>query len=382
MLNRRSFLKLSSASLLALGLPLSGCGSGSASGSGSAGGAGGNAIEKTSDGLSKVTFVSPTALESFDYLGIYAGIKMGYFAEEGIELKLVEQTGTDDAKMISSGTAQFGYPSPGVMWSCIDAGVTNLKAITNYDIIQIFGIATNKDAGIESFDDLKGKDIALAVESWSALISPILDKSGLSTSDVNMVVYGDGRYEAVRSGKAPALATWLSEYSQLVGQGYDLGYLNGNDVAPQVSNSLVTSTDFIESNPDIVQGMVNAFTKALYFCYCNPEAAADITLSSCPNLSIDWNGALGAAQGDIQQFFGMEAADQQAYIDNGIGTFDMEMAQNAADNLFDSQTISQQYKAEDYYTNDFADKVNLDQAAVQADAQAYQFESQQYADAH
>ena len=167
-----------------------------------------------------------------------------------------------------------------------------------------------------------------------------------------------------------------------MGQGYNLGYLNGNDVAPQVSNSLVTSTDFIESSPEIVQGMVNAFARALYFCYCNPEAAADITLASCPNLSIDWDGALGAAKGDIQQFFGMEDADQKAYIDGGLGKFDMKMAQNAADNLFDSQAISQKYKAEDHYTNDFADKIELDASAVEADAQAYQFQSKQYVESH
>lgn len=350
----------------------SGCG-----GAASSGGAAG-AVAKTADGLDQVTFVSPTPLESYDYLAIYAGQKLGYFKDEGIDLKLVEQTGTDDMKMLASGQAQFAYPSPGVMWSCIDAGITDVKAICNYDSIQIFGIAVNKSAGISSFEDLKGKNIALATESWSSLLAPVLSGAGLSTKDVNMVTYGDGRFEAVGSGSTPALGTWLSEYCQLTGQGYDLDYLDGNTVAPQVSNALCTSKKMMESNPDLVQRFVNAFTKSMYFCYCNPEAAADTTLLACPNLDIDWAGALGAAKGDVQQIFGVSEADQKKTIEGGIGKFDDTMCQNAADNLHKAGAVSKEYKAADYYTNEFAEKISWDKAEIEKDAKDYKCASAQY----
>lgn len=351
----------------------SGCGGAASSGVTSA-----NGTTKTADGLDQVTFVSPTALESFDYLAIYAGQKLGYFKDEGIDLKLVEQTGTDDMKMLASGQAQFAYPSPGVMWSCIDAGITDVKAICNYDSIQIFGIAVNKNAGISSFADLKGKNIAIATESWAPLLAPVLSSAGLSTKDVNMVTYGDGRYEAVGSGSVPALGTWLSEYTQLVGQGYDLDYLDGNQGAPQVSNSLCTSKEVMESNPDLVQRFVNAFTKSMYFCYCNPEAAADATLLACPNLDIDWKGALGAAKGDVQQFFGISEEDQKNTINAGIGKFDDTMCQNAATNLYKAGTVSKEYKAADYYTNEFSEKISWDKTKVEQDAKDYKCTSPQY----
>jgi ABC-type nitrate/sulfonate/bicarbonate transport system substrate-binding protein len=329
-------------------------------------------------GPDKVTFISPTPLESYDYLAIYAGMALGYFKDEGIDLTLIEQTGTDDMKMIASGQAQFGYPSPGVMWSCVDAGITGVKAVCNYDSIQIFGLATNKKAGITTFADLKGKTIALGADAWTAIMAPVFSGAGLKLSDVKFMTYGNGSYEATASGSAAALATWLSEYCQLVGQGYDFGYLDGNEVAPQVSNSLCTSEALIKSNPGLVQRFVNALTKSMYFCYLNVDAAADLTLLHCPNLKIEWDGAHGAAVGDVEQLFGISPDDQKAAVAAGIGKFDLKLCQNAADNLLKAGAVSKQYTAGDYYTNQFVNNLSWDKSKIETDAAAYKCSSPQY----
>lgn len=357
-------------------ISLAGC-SGASSSKGSSSSTTGAGLTKTSDGLTQVSFVSPTALQSYDYLAIYAADKLGYFKQEGLSIKYIEQTGTDDVKMIAAGKAQFGYPSPGVFMSSIDAGVTNVKAIANYDSIQIFGIAVNRSSGIKDWKDLKGKNLASYNESWSSLISPLLSKEGMSTKDVNIVSYGTGRYEATASGKAPALITWLSEYYQLVGQGYKFDYLDGNKVSPQVSNSICTSDEMIKDHPDVVKKFVRAMTKAMYFCYLNEEAAADITLLTCPNLEIDWQGALGATKGDVMQIFGTDDAAQKATIAAGIGKFDMTMTQNAADNLLKSGTLSKKITSSTYYTNNYVD-TSWDKTTVEQDAKAYQCSSKQY----
>lgn len=367
------------------GLLFAGCGSSSdvAAGSTDAGGTASTASSETSDGLTKVTFVSPTALESFDYLCIYAADYLGYFEEEGLEVEYVEQMGSDDCKMLAAGTAQFAYPSPGVMLSSVDAGVTDIQAILNYDSIQIFGFATNKDSGITDIAGLKETEIATPAEATAAVVSPILDRAGVNSDEVTFIAYGDSRYEAVASGATPALVTWLSEYYQLLGQGYDLGYIDGNEYAPQVSNSLCTSKTFAKEHPEIVEKFLRAFVKGMYFCYLNPEAAADITLLTCPNLEIDWDGACGAAVGDLKQIYGIEEEDMKADVDNGIGIFDMEMCQAACDNLYAAGTLSEEINAEDYYTNEYIEPIanSLDKAAVEADAESYQCSSKAYSEA-
>ena len=373
----KKIVSMSIAAVMSICL-LAGCSSGSTGGST-------EGTEKTgsngeSDGLTKVTFVSPTALESFDYLCIYAADYLGYFEDEGLDVEYVEQMGSDDCKMLAAGTAQFAYPSPGVMLSSVDAGVTDIQAILNYDSIQIFGFATNKDANIKDINDLVGKEIASPAEATAAVISPVLDKAGIDPSEVTFITYGDSRYEAVSSGATPALVTWLSEYYQLLGQGYDLDYIDGNEYAPQVSNSLCTSKTFAKENPETVNKFLRAFVKGMYFCYLNPEAAADITLLTCPNLEIDWDGACGASVGDIKQIFGIEEEDMKKDVEDGIGLFDMEMCQMACDNLLSAGTLSNEIKAEDYYTNEYVEPIaeSLDKATVEKDAESYECTSEAY----
>ncbi|MDR3365207.1 MAG: ABC transporter substrate-binding protein [Clostridiales Family XIII bacterium] len=367
-------------------LAFAGCGGGGTeAGGGAAGGSLAGADSTSPDSaagsLKKVSFVAPVALDSFDLMALYAADYLGYFEEEGIDVEFIEQLGTDDVKMVAAGTAQFSYPSPGVFMSSIDAGVDNVTAVANYCAIQIFGIATNKDSGIQSFEDLKGKQIALGSEAWTPLFTPILFKAGVQPEDVEMVSFGAGRYEACASGQTPALGTWLNEYYQLLGQGYDFEYLDGEQVAPQLSNALCTSNDIIESDPELVRSFIRAFVKGQYFLHLNPEACADITLYTRPDLKIDWAGAVGAAKGTDMMELGTTEAEQQARIEAGIGLFDMAYAQNAADNLLAAGAISGEIDASKYYTNDFVD-TGWDKAAVEADAAGYEFVSDVYSEAH
>jgi ABC-type nitrate/sulfonate/bicarbonate transport system substrate-binding protein len=351
---------------------------GDASGGGSAGG---GSEAASSGGLEQVKFVAPVALDSFDLMALYAADYLGYFEEEGLAVEFIEQLGTDDVKMVAAGQAQFSYPSPGVFMSSIDAGVDNVTAVCNYCAIQIFGIAFNKESGISDWEDLRGKQIAVGSEAWAPLFTPILFKAGISADEVEFVNYADARYAACEENQTPTLGTWLNEYYQLQGQGYDFGYLSGDEVAPQLSNALVTSNDIIENNPELVKKFTRAFTKGQYFLYLNPEACADITLYTRPNLVIDWEGAVGAAKGTNMMELGIPEEEQIARIEAGIGLFDMTYAQNAADNLLEAGAIQNAIDASQYYTNDYVDN-SWDKAEVEEDAANYEFVSKIYLEAH
>ncbi|MDR0875470.1 MAG: ABC transporter substrate-binding protein [Clostridiales Family XIII bacterium] len=366
--------------VMAVALALAGCGGGGGSTSSDKGS--GDADTGTANsGLKKVTFVGPVALDSFDQVALFAADYLGYFEEEGIDIEFVEQLGTDDVKMVAAGTAQFSYPSPGVFMSSLDAGVDNVTAICSYCSIQIFGVAYNKDSGISDWSDLEGKQMALGSEAWTPLYTPILFKAGLDPEQIEMISFGAGRFEACASGQTPTLGTWLNEYYQLLGQGYDFGYLDGNQVAPQLSNTLITSNDIIENDPDLVRSFIKAFAKGQYFLYLNPEAAADITLYTRPDLKIDWEGAVGAAKGTNEMELGRTEEEQKARVEKGIGYMDLAYAQNAADNLLAAGAISKAIDASQYYTNEFVDP-SWDKAPVEEDAANYEFVSAIYLDAH
>ncbi len=372
----KRFMCMLLAACLMTGL-LAGC-------TGSAGGSASSASPSASGAaLTEVKWVSPAALASLDFCWLYVADAMGYLADEGIKLDVVECTDGSDAKYLASGSADFGGFSPAVGLSSADAGAGNYTAVCNIVVNNIFGLAYKKGGSVSDWSDLSGKNIAALAESWPSLFNPILEAAKVDPKSVNYVVYGPAEYEALNSGNADAMGTWISEYYMCVGMGYDdWGYLNGNDVLPQIANSLWVNNDFAKAHPELVKGFVRALTKASYFCYLNPEAAADITLNKFPEIEITWEGAVGAVKGNVCGMIGATTADQEARVSaHKIGVFDMDTVKQTITNLYNGGSISKMLDAATYYTNDFVD-TSWDYAAVKADSDGYQFGSKLYTKTH
>ncbi len=354
---------------------ITGCGSSSSSDASSS-------SSSDSDGLTTVNFVTPTAEASLDLAWLYAADGMGYFEDEGIKINLIESTDGSDPKILASGQADFGGFSPSVGMSAVDTGATNIKAITNVVSQNHFGIAYNKNSGIKDWSDLEGENIGFLSDTGSVIYNPILDAAGVDSSLVNYVNYGNAEYEALDSGQVNAMGTWLSEYYMCEGMDYDWGYLSGDDVLPQIANSLWVNTDYAEKNPEIAKSFVKAVVKGMYFTYLNPEAVADIVLTKYPTIEITWDGAVGSVKGNLAAMLGMTEEDQAAVVDGKtIGQFDFDKVQQTMQNLYDGGATSQLYKAEDYYTNEYVDS-DVDYDAIAADSEAYEFTSAVYTEAN
>ena len=335
-----------------------------------------------SDGnLTEVNLVSPTALASLDLAWLYAADGMGYFEEEGIKLNLIESTDGSDPKILASGQADFAGFSPSVGMSAVDSGMDNIEAVCNIVGNNHFGIAYNLDSGISDWSDLEGENIGFLADTGSVIYNPILDAAGVDSSTVTFVNYGSSEYEALDSGQVKAMGTWLSEFYMCEGMGYKWGYLSGDEVLPQIANSLWVNTDYAEKNPDVVNAVVRAVRKGMYFMYLNPEAVADIILTRYPSIEMTWEGAVGSVNGNLNAMFGMSDEDKEAIISaKTIGQFEMDKVTTTMQNLYDGGATKKLYKAEEYYTNDYVSG-DIDYEAIKADSDAYEFTSQIYKDA-
>ena len=330
------------------------------------------------DGLTEVTMVSSSTVASMDFIWATVADKMGYFEDEGLKVNVVECTDGSDPKMLASGQADFGGFSPSVGLSAVDSGVTNIQAVDNLICGNIFGIACKSNSGIKDWSDLAGKDIAVLSSNFSVIFDPILSAAGVDPSSVNYVTYSSSVYEALDSGQAAGMGTWISEYYMCEGMGYDWTYLSGNDVLPQIANSIWVNTDFEKKNPDAVKGFVRAVNKAKYFCYVNPEAAADLQLATYPSIEVTWDGAVGSVKGNIKGMLGMTDEDIKNTIDNKqIGVFDMDVVDQTVQNLVDGGAIKQKLDPQTYYTNDYVD-TDWDYSEVEDDAAKYEFTSKIY----
>lgn len=348
-----------------------GCGKSDAAGTGA----------DSAKGLTEVNFVSPTALASLDLAWLYAADGMGYFEDEGIKLNLIESTDGSDPKILASGQADLAGFAPAVGMSAVDSGMSNVKAICNIVGNNHFGIAYNLNSGIKDWSDLEGEGIGFLADSGAVIYNPIIDAAGVDSSTVNYVNYGASEYEALDSGKVKAMGTWLSEFYMCEGMGYKWGYLSGDDVLPQIANSLWVNTEYATKNPDTVNAFVRAVVKGMYFMYLNPEAVADIILARYPSIDMTWDGAVGSVNGNLSAMFGMtDEAKEKIISSNTIGQFDMDKVSTTMQNLHDGGATKALYTASDYYTNDYLPG-KIDYDAIAADSDAYKFTSTIYKDA-
>jgi ABC-type nitrate/sulfonate/bicarbonate transport system substrate-binding protein len=324
--------------------------------------------------LETIVFASPIPLELFNNCPFYAADHLGYFAKEGLKIQFEEAFGTADAKMVSTGNAQFAYPSPGVILTSIEAGM-DIKAVFNAMPINIFGFAARKGV-LNSPNDLKGKTIALGDASWKSIGSPIIKAIGLDPeNDVTWVTVGDARYQATATGRTDTLLTWDVEFANILGLGYDLDYFNADNILPELSNPVIVNSSFINEHPDIIVRFNRAVAKGIYFSVLNPQAAADIVFKRYPALDFTFEDGVRSVEWNMPGFIAHNP-DGSPKIEQ-IGFFDERRWEITIQALLESGDIKNVPDLSKIYTNEFIDD-SWSRTDVENDARNYQLGSDAY----
>ncbi|MDD3369817.1 MAG: ABC transporter substrate-binding protein [Lachnospiraceae bacterium] len=335
--------------------------------------------------LQKVTVAVPHDLECIDDMAIYVGITQGYFEEQGLDVELITAANPTDLQMVATGQADLCCPSPNVYLGQVEAGV-ECTTVSAYDAINIFGFSALNGKGIETWEDLKGKTIALGDAAWETIALPTLLAAGIDPEkDVEFVVCGDSRYQMVAEGQVDVLFTWVSEYKQLLGMGYDFNYIDGNDILATFANPWIAGTGYYEENQDKIQKFLYAMEKSIYFMYTNPEAAADTVLTVFPGIEITWEGAVGCAEGRVAQALGNDEAAREGKFTEGLGALSAEQWKEVIDGALAAKVITDDtITYEQCYTDTCLPTplTEEDIADVKADVEAYEFASEIYKSAN
>jgi ABC-type nitrate/sulfonate/bicarbonate transport system substrate-binding protein len=325
--------------------------------------------------LKKVKFVLPRTIEVLEDTPFHVAIDQGYWEEEGLEVTIEQSFGTTDGKMVATGQADFAVPGTSYVITQV-ANDLPIKAVLQYDAVNIWCMAFRNDSGIKTWEDMKGKTVALGDASWELLIRPTLYAAGLDPDkDLEFIVAGENRFTMVQEGKIDILFTWIGEVYQLIPQGFEFEFLYGEDVLQVCSNPVITSLDNIENNPEMVEGFCRGLAKGMYFTYLNPEAGADISCKTFPAIEISWAGALAVQQGRVAQMFGF-TPESNAMLTDKIGfAFEDKWNLTMDWTVRTVDEVSAAIPLDKVYTNQFIDAANnFDRAKVEADAKNYVFE--------
>jgi NitT/TauT family transport system substrate-binding protein len=220
----------------------------------------------------RISYVVPTV----NYGALMVGIDQGYFAQEGIEVELVQAGGGVATPALIAGDLQFSG-SPSVALSA-DMKGAHLKAIFVGSDQSAFELWVQPE--IKTLADLKGKAIGIISRGDTSEIGMryILAKRGLPDDYVSYTPMGPGiaRVAAIVSGNFPAALIDSGQVADMKKAG-KIGKLHLlidlNDEVHMVFGGFATSDALIASNPDLVRRTVRALMKGLVVLRQNRAAS-------------------------------------------------------------------------------------------------------------
>lgn len=308
-----------------------------------------------------------SAYESILYGYIVVAEKLGYFAEEGLNFTC-EQTYSNSATvMVAEGQATMSLPGPHLTCAAVDQGVDVISVFQAYPI-DIFGVAVKADSEYHEWKDFVGADFGTMTPTTRNQLLPLLASGGVTEDQVTLTPVTDGRIQTLMADKADAVWTWDGEWQQWVAEGYDIRFISGEDVYKSSSNSFICSKKFVEENPETVKAMCRAIAKGMYFCYCNPKAAAQIILDNWTSLTFDLDTctelvksvliyAMGGKDILESEEIGKHFEERWSLLMSDYVKFDIVSKELPLDQCFTNEFVT--------YANDF------DKDAVKAEAEAY-----------
>ncbi|GJL82626.1 MAG: aliphatic sulfonate ABC transporter substrate-binding protein [marine bacterium B5-7] len=195
---------------------------------------------------------------------VFIADTLGYFSDEGLDVDVKAFTsGAEATEGFRAGSAQFLVAADVPMLYLLAGGDARMVAqfSANPDMLLVIG---NQD--MKGPEDLVGKKIGLVRKSASEfLLYKHLSKAGVSLSDVELVnIAPFEQVSALTNGDVDALSSWKpfdNKIAALSGNKFHTLSWNGND-GYILYSGLVVKSDYFAENPDTVEKVVRALTKA------------------------------------------------------------------------------------------------------------------------
>lgn len=342
-------VKLSAVLTLVSALLLAGCGSNS--------GTGAEAAAVGTAALKKLVIAEP--LHYIGYLPLYVAQREGYFAEEGLEIEMLQAAGGTHVTSVVSGDAWgvIGGPESNALANIGNSdpiiSVSNVVNRANVYLMAKKGTApaSAADADLKAFLQDKKINAGRHGGTPNLLTQYLLLELGLDPQeDVRLLEPADGStvVAMVQQGAADIANGAEPQISDGIDKGvWDEPFYKFHDLGDYAYSVLGVKQSTLEKDPETVQKAVNAVVKALTTIQEDQDLAMNVLKAEFPTLSaasaqaaLDraYADQLWSPDGTISQ----EALDKdmEVMIKTGIykgdytydGLVDMQFVKKAAGN--------------------------------------------------
>lgn len=225
----------------------------------------------------KVTYLlpAPAFLPAFGPWMLAKG--KGYYAEEGLDVEFVSaKGGVDVAKQVGAGNAVIGG-GIGDTPLIVRANGIPVKAVAVLGGGSLMILATDKDAGIDTVEALKGRTVTTMSyqdTTFYALLG-MLASVGLTRNDIDAQAAGPANtWKLFIAGEADAMAAVPDWIAIARAQGKNMNLFPADDHFRSMAQAIIAADDTIAEQPELIGKLVRATLRGMKDIMADPAAAS------------------------------------------------------------------------------------------------------------
>lgn len=216
-----------------------------------------------------VTFAVPNP-SALTWLPYWTAVGEGYFAEEGLDLRLEAVDGSSSVlQAMSAGQAQIGAPGPGPTLGARSRGV-DVKFLYNLYPKSVFGLLVKADSPYQTPADLKGTIIGVGTADGAevSFTKAIMTDLGLTEgTDFTFLPVGDGGTAAVGflRDEVNSYAGAVSDAAILASRGLTLREITPEAYLGFFGNGIAMLESQMAATPDLAPKFGRALVRGTRF---------------------------------------------------------------------------------------------------------------------
>lgn len=225
-----------------------------------------------------------------NHTGLYVAQEKGYFAEQGLDVEIVQPPEDGATALVGAGKAEFGIDFQDSLAASFASDepvpVTAVAALIQHNTS---GIISLKDKGI----DRPGKMAGHSYATWDspieqAMIKKIVEDDGGKYNDIKLIHSSVSNIIAALKTNVDSVWIYYAwDGIATENAGLKTNYLNFADYGKEFdyyTPVLVANNDFLKNKPEVAKKALAAIKKGYEFAIKNPDEAADILLKASPEL--------------------------------------------------------------------------------------------------
>ena len=299
------------------------------------------------DELTKLTFCLDYTPNT-NHTGIYVADKLGYFAEEGIELKIVQPQEDGAEAMVGTGRAEVGVSYQDYLAGAYVGGNDRFVAVAAVLQHNTSGIMSKGGLGVThpaAMENLRYATWDLPVEQ--ATVRHVVEADGGDFDKIKMVPYTvDDEVAGFRADLFDCVWVfegWAVQNAKIQDVDVDFfSFISIDEVFDFYTPILVANLAYAEENPDTIKAFLAAAKRGYEYAIEHPEEAAEILLECVPELD-------AALVAESQAFMSEQyQADAESW-----GVFDGERWSRFFGWLNDNDLLEQKLDVDAGWTNEY-----------------------------